>query len=169
MNARNLAAVIPLPGASSTPVLQHKTRGRHPKSVTTLTAHLRKKFRAQIDNEAQEQDRRLILKELELQRRLEEIDVRARAGRAWKIMRMSTPPKTAQEAKELAAIVAEIKWWNLPFEERQRIEAQQLGRGQVLCFPPERLNIAQNPVERHAQRPSQTQASAKLSTPGDFQ
>jgi hypothetical protein len=135
MSTRHAATVLSLPGAASAPVQQSRSRGRYPSGITTIKAHLRKKIGAEIDKETQESDRILILEELEMQRRLEAIDAKARANRAWKIMRMTTPPKNDHEKRELEEILAEIKWWKLPFEERQRIEALQQGRGQVLSWP----------------------------------
>lgn len=77
----------------------------------------------------------MIAEEVAMLRRLEEIDERVRFNRARRLHCLVTPAKTAQEKRELAEVLADIRWFRLPYEERKRIEAMRNGRGAVLNFP----------------------------------
>lgn len=126
------AKVIPLPGAATAPVVQVPRAGRNPKKVVNLRMwHLQQRCKARVAKE----DAELIASELAMLRQLEEVDTRIRADRAYKLQRLTTPAVTPEERMQLEEILAEARWWRLSHEERQRIEAQRRGRGQLLAFP----------------------------------
>jgi hypothetical protein len=129
------AQVIPLPGAAAAPVVQVPRIGRRPKCVVSLrrweSDRRVDEMRAQYDAESLA----LIASEIESLRVSEEIDARIRAARAHRLHRLTAQANTPQEKKELAEILADIRWYRLPYEVRQRIEAQREGRGAVVQFP----------------------------------
>ncbi len=126
------ARVIPLPGAAIAPVVQVPRAGRNPKKVVNLRMwHLEQRYKAK----AVKEDAELIASEIAMHRHLEEVDMSIRADRAYKLERLTKPAVTPEEKRQLAEILAEARWWRLSHEERQRIEAQRTGRGQLLAFP----------------------------------
>lgn len=126
------AKVIPLPGAATAPVVQVPRAGRNPKKVVNLRMwHQEQRCKARVAKE----DAELIASEIAMHLRLEEVDRRVRADRAYKLNRLTAPAVTPEEKRQLAEILAEARWWRLSHEERQRIEAQRTGRGQLLAFP----------------------------------
>lgn len=126
------AQIYNLPNAAPSPVVQASKPGRRPKMVINLSLwHSRKRVNAEFERETAV----LIAEEVAMLRRLEEIDERIRVNRARRLHCLVTPAKTAQEKRELAEVLADIRWFRLPFAERQRIEALRAGRGAVLNFP----------------------------------
>lgn len=126
------ARVIPLPGAAIVPVVQAPRAGRNPKKVVNLRMwHLEQQCKAKAAKENEE----LIASEVAMHLRLEDVDKRIRADRAYKLERLTKPAVTPEEKRQLAEILAEARWWRLSHEERQRIEAQRTGRGRLLAFP----------------------------------
>lgn len=129
------AQIYNLPSAAPSPVVQASKPGRRPKMVINLSLwHSRKRVDAEFARDARE-TAALIAEEVAMLRRLQEIDERVRADRARRLHCLVTPAKTAQEKRDFAEVLADIRWFRLPFAERQRIEALRAGRGAVLNFP----------------------------------